>query len=163
MSLIKDVVAFATGGGGKVLWDAVESFFPTPEAKLQAKIAMDAAAAQQEKQQLDSALAFAESLNERISQQEGTAADLKSIPIVGPLMLFLRGAQRPVWGYAVLFMDYQVYSGIWKLDASRPEESAVFYIINFLVLGFLFGERAIINILPLVQNFLSTVRNKQGA
>lgn len=163
MSLLKDVVEFATGGAGKVLWDTVEQYFPTPESKLQAKLAFDEAAAKQEKQQLDSALAFADSLNERIAQQEGTAADLRAVPFVGPALICLRGAQRPVWGYAVLYMDYMVYSRQWQISPVDQEQAAVFYVINFLVLGFLFGERAIINVLPLVQNFLATAKNKQGA
>lgn len=90
---------------------------------------------------------------QRIRDLEGTAADLKTIPILGPIVIFLRGTQRPVWGYGVMWMDYNVYSGIWHLPAGSREE-ACFYIINLLVLGFLFGERAIQNLMPLFERLL---------
>lgn len=55
-------------------------------------------------------------------------------------------------------MDFMVFSGAWKIDEfvkivgnntiGTNIESA-FWMINFLVLGFLFGERAMKNVLPL--------------
>jgi hypothetical protein len=93
--------------------------------------------------------------NKRISDLEGTASDLKSIPIIGPILLFLRGAQRPFWGFATIYLDYQVFSKGWNLDPGSQAGSA-FYVINLLVLGFLFGERAIQNVLPYMTQFKGT-------
>lgn len=90
--------------------------------------------------------------NQRISEMEGTAKDLKTIPIIGPIVIFLRGMQRPVWGFATLFIDFKWFSGDWKLD--EPQMNAM-YLINLLVLGFLFGERAIKNLEPLIMKILA--------
>jgi hypothetical protein len=92
--------------------------------------------------------------NARIRDLEGTAADLKSLPVLGNIMLFLRGSQRPIWGFCTLFLDYQVYSGAWKLTSGTQQEAA-FYIINFLVLGFLFGERAVQNVMTYMSQFFT--------
>jgi len=89
---------------------------------------------------------------------EGTASDLKSIPVLGAVMLFLRGSQRPVWGFATILLDYQVFSASWKLD--DPIISNAFWVVNFLVLGFLFGERAVTNIMPFITNMIQA---KNGA
>lgn len=100
-------------------------------------------------------LQFNQQLDKRIADQEGTAKDLLALPFIGRLMIFLRGAQRPIWGFGVLFMDFQVFSGVWILVENSKTELS-FFIVNFLVLGFLFGERAVKNILPLVNQFLAT-------
>ena len=78
---------------------------------------------------------------------------------LGRIVIFLRGAQRPIWGYFVLVMDIMVFSGRWNLvklaeqtkTASMVDIQSAFWIINFLVLGFLFGERAVKNVMPLLQ------------
>lgn len=90
--------------------------------------------------------------NTRIKEMEGTAADLKTIPIIGPIIIFLRGMQRPVWGFATLFMDFKWFSGGWALD---EQQTNAMYLINLLVLGFLFGERAIKNLEPLIMKILA--------
>lgn len=89
----------------------------------------------------------AELLNQRIAEHEGTASDLKAIPFFGPLMIFLRGLQRPVWGFATLYMDF-LWFAEWTTLTGKQESALM--IINVLVLGFLFGERAIKNVMPLV-------------
>lgn len=97
---------------------------------------------------------------ERATELEGSAKDLLKLPVVGRIVIFLRGAQRPVWGYMSLFMDYQILSGKWEVQMTVPEtgaytaEGCLIIAINVLVLGFLFGERTIKNILPLVTRFL---------
>lgn len=93
--------------------------------------------------------------NDRIKSLEGTAADLKQFGWIGKIVIFLRGLQRPLWGYAIIFMDYMVFSGTWALDPDDKTKSSAFWIINFLVLGFLFGERAVKNVAPLVEKFLT--------
>ncbi len=91
----------------------------------------------------------ADQLDRRIEQQEGSAKDLKSIPILGHLIIFLRAAQRPIWGYATLYID-----GNWFLH--RPvyteQQQAALIVVNVLVLGFLFGERTIKNLEPLIMS-----------
>jgi len=92
-----------------------------------------------------------ELLNQRIAEYEGTASDLRAIPFFGPVMIFLRGLQRPVWGFATLYMDF-LWFAEWTV-LTQKQESALM-IINVLVLGFLFGERAIKNVMPLITKML---------
>jgi len=92
------------------------------------------------------------SLNDRISSQEGTAKDLLALPVVGRIIIFARGCQRPMWGYAVLYIDYKILSGSWLIPDGTSEQLVL--IINYLVLGFLFGERAVRNIGPIIQKMV---------
>jgi hypothetical protein len=164
MNILKTLIGFATGGTSTTLetvWDAVKDALPDSEAKVQARAQLEEILRAREKDQLDSAISLAENLNQRIAAYEGTASDLKAMPYVGPLLLVARGAQRPVWGYATIWLDYQVYSGAWVIRQDQPELTAAFYIINFLVLGFLFGERALVNLLPVIESLLTTMRQKR--
>ena len=89
----------------------------------------------------------AKQLDKRVSEQEGTAADLKSIPLIGTIVIFLRGVQRPLWGYATLWMDFKWFFEIH--DFTEQQQTAMI-VINILVLGFLFGERTVKNLEPLI-------------
>ena len=91
--------------------------------------------------------------NGRIKDLEGTAADLKTIPVLGPVILFLRGCQRPAFGFFTLIMDWLVFSGAWTILSGSRLESA-FFTVNLLVLGFLFGERAVKNVMPLFERMM---------
>lgn len=162
MNILKSLVGFATSGAGSVLWDAVEKFLPNEEAKAQARLAFEEADRKREKDQLDGAIALADNLNQRIAAYEGTASDLKAVPYIGALLLLARGAQRPIWGYAVIWLDYKIYSSAWVIRADQPELTTAFYVINFLVLGFLFGERALVNLLPAIEVLLATMRQKRA-
>ncbi len=98
--------------------------------------------------------------DERIMSLEGTASDLKAAGWPGRLVLFLRGAQRPAWGFFTLYMDFMVFSGAWKLPEGADPGTGMtmqsaFWIINALVLAFLFGERGLKNILPLISRLQS--------
>tara|TARA_R110001632_G_scaffold35828_4_gene90388 strand:- start:63794 stop:64273 length:480 start_codon:yes stop_codon:yes gene_type:complete len=150
MSIFKKLLDGVTGGFVSTAVDTFKDYFPPDMSaeqiedlelrtkKLQSDI----------QQQMDNASNIAEELlTNRIAQLEGTASDLKSVPIVGPLVLFLRGLQRPLWGYATLFMDYMWFSE-WPTLTSKQESALM--AINILVLGFLFGERAIKNVMPLI-------------
>ena len=95
-------------------------------------------------------------VTERISLLEGTATDLRSVPIIGPIMLFMRGIQRPVWGFGTMYVDFNWFSGSWG-DMTQQQESAL-WVINLLVLGFLFGERAVANLAPIITEMI-TKRN----
>ncbi len=129
------------------LVDTAVKYFPpdiTPEQKTQFELAcreLQIKHAQQTQRLINQAEKL---LTERISQLEGTAKDLLSLPVLGRLLLFLRGAQRPVWGFATLYLDW-CWFAFWQL--SEQQEKAL-TIINLLVLGFLFGERAIQNVMP---------------
>lgn len=90
---------------------------------------------------------------ERTTALEGTAADLKSLAYFGPLVIFARGCQRPIWGFGTLYMDFMVFGGDWVIEEGTRQDSA-FLVINLLVLGFLFGERAVKNLAPLIERLL---------
>ena len=94
-------------------------------------------------------------VNNQIESISNTTNDLKQLPRLGKIGLFFRGIQRPVWGFAVLYIDLMVFSGSgsWKIGQDSPI-SATFLALNILVLGFLFGERAIKNILPLLAKYM---------
>lgn len=151
-------------GGGLVtsVLDTVKSYLPpgmTPQEEGALKLEIERMAFEKQKQ-ADAMLADAErQVTERISLLEGTATDLRAVPIIGPLMLFMRGAQRPVWGFATMWADGMWFSGQWGA-LSQQQESAL-WLINMLVLSFLFGERAVSNLAPLVSEFIAKRSGKQ--
>ena len=89
----------------------------------------------------------ARQLDKRIEEQEGTVKDLKQMPYLGKFVIFLRGAQRPTWGYLTIYMDMLWLFGDYEM--THQQELAL-TIITGLVLGFLFGERAIKNVAPFI-------------
>lgn len=160
LSKIGDVL---TGGLADTAFKAVKEYFPpdmSPEQEAQVKLQLEKMELQR-RAQADKALADAEGrINERIRLYEGTASDLKAVPFLGPLMLFLRGAQRPVWGFATLYLDW-----LWFTDwgALTPQQESALWVINLLVLGFLFGERAVKNVAPMMRDALvARERAKRG-
>lgn len=90
--------------------------------------------------------------NKRITEMEGTASDLKGVPIVGSFILLLRGAFRPIFSYFTLAVDYMVFCGKWDIS-SHNELAGAFYAMNVLVLTFYFGERALKNLLPYIGKY----------
>lgn len=167
MGILSGVISALTGGAsdgaeslGTGLVKAIEDYFPpsaTPEQKEQMRLAAENFALQKEIQLAALSTAAEKELDDRIAMYEGSASDLKAVPILGPLMLFLRGAQRPVWGFATIYIDYAVFSGLWKLSDSTVANA--FWILNTLVLGFLFGERAVTNVMPYITNMVA-VKNQ---
>jgi hypothetical protein len=154
----------ATGGLAETVLDAVQAYFPpnmSAEDKARMKLSLDRVALEREKALNDAIAESERAINERIADYEGTAADLKVMPILGPVMIFARGAQRPLWGFATLYIDFMVFSKSWELERGTTTESA-FWVINLLVLGFLFGERAIKNILPFVSTALRARNGRPG-
>ena len=87
--------------------------------------------------------------NERTKELEGTAADLKSVWLLGPIIIFLRGAFRPVFSYFVLYADYQ-YLIVSAMQNWTERQEALLFAVNLLVLIFFFGERAMKNVMPLL-------------
>jgi len=154
MNLFDKIMAFFTGGTGTVgtIVDAVKSYFPPSMSdKEKAELSLIISKAESDK-----AIEAAKMANEAdkefnalIRDMEGTAADLKTIPILGPILIFLRGAQRPVWGFACLVFDFMIFSGSATIQDGTPQ-GTILVVINVLVLGFLFSERAIKNVMPLI-------------
>lgn len=142
----------------KEVKDVVMAYFPPevpPEKRLEMQMKLDEAEARK-REQIAAALAESERMiTERVALVEGSAQDLRAIPIVGPVVIFLRGLQRPLWGYATLYGDAMWFMGRWQL--TEQQESAL-WVINFLVLGFLFGERAVQNVAPLIADIMSKKR-----
>ena len=117
------------------------------------------AALQEKRLELNADEKGAAQTTDRAAKLEGTAEDLKALPVVGRIIIFMRGCQRPLWGYATLLMDWMLFSKQWALELHNPNgtstiEGIIVLVINFLVLTFLFGERAVKNILPFVIGFL---------
>lgn len=162
MGLLRDIFDGATGGAGTLASSIVETaskYFPpsmTDKEKGEAALALQKLGYEHEAQQSAAIEEGEKTLNERIAQYEGTAADLKTIPILGPIMIFARGSQRVVWGFAVLWFDYYWLFGGMDLD---DRQEMALQIINILVLGFLFGERAIQNVMPM---FTEMVKARKG-
>jgi hypothetical protein len=164
MAIFDKVVDFLTGGIGEKIVEATTKYFPprlSDAEKSQIEQAIRQAAREHEIQLLSLAQKEQEDFHSRLKDLEGTASDLTGAGWMGRVIIFLRGAQRPLWGYFVLIMDVMVFSGHWKiasiqqqattaLDVSLDLQSA-FWVINILVLGFLFGERAVRNVMPMVQ------------
>lgn len=85
--------------------------------------------------------------NDRTKELEGTASDLKALPYVGSVVLFLRGAFRPLFAYFTAYLDWLYF---YQSMAWSDKQQALVYAVNMLVLGFFFGERALKNVLPTV-------------
>jgi len=133
-------------------FEIVKEYFPSAQAKAEAKLKYERFIHEKQNDANENSLKIDHEFNQRIKDMEGTASDLKTIPIIGHLVIFIRGAQRPTWGIFTLYADYMVFSKGWNLS-EEPELRAMLFAINILVLGFLFGERAVKNILPFVKEF----------
>ena len=168
MSFFSAITNFLTGGLGGKIADKVMAQFPdklseADQAAIRAAVVQ--ATREHELKLLELAREQDEEFNTRIKEMEGTAKDLQQFGLFGKIIVFLRGAQRPIWGYTVMLMDVMVFSGKWNLaelsqtvgntTVGTNIESA-FWLINFLVLGFLFGERAMKNVLPLMKGLNQT-------
>ena len=156
MNLLTKVTSMMGGGILDSVIDVAKSYFPpsmTDKEKAEAELAMMAVKADTELKLSGMMRDIQEMYENRIRDMEGTAGDLKTIPIIGPIIIFMRGMQRPVWGFSVLYLDCMVFSGEWVIaDGSRQDTA--FLIINLLVLSFLFGERAIKNLSPLIERLV---------
>lgn len=153
------LIDFLTGGIGTELVKGVSSFikgqFPdklSEADQLAIQIKMTEIANEQVTKAADIARQESAEFNSRIKEMEGTAADLKAIPVLGPMMLFLRGAQRPVWSMGTLYFDYRWFTSGASFD---EQQSTALIVVNSLVLGFLFGERALKNLEPMIVKVFS--------
>ena len=156
MSILSGITDFLGGGMFKEIKEGVMSYFPpdlspTQRADIEAK--METLMQQKTKEANRVLEATAAQLDKRIAEQEGTAKDLNAMGWIGKPIIFARGAQRPVWGFATLVMDWQ-----WLFETSRvftEKQEMALIVINILVLGFLFGERAVKNLEPLIMKMFS--------
>ena len=147
LTKITDIVGGSLFGEVK---DLVTTYFP-PDMSEEAKAELSIKLAELEQKKtlaINNNLADAErTLNERIAEQEGTASDLKQLPIIGRIVLFLRGLQRPTWGFFAMYLDYEWFT---TSPGYTEQQQTALIVINILVLGFLFGERTIRNLSPLI-------------
>ena len=130
--------------------DLLHKFIPTKEKRDEAQRELISLMHNNEMEAQKITLEVEQTFNQRIKDMEGTAKDLTQSGWMGRIVLFLRGAQRPLWGYAVIYMDFMIFSSRWTIPEENPQLQNAFWIINFLVLGFMFGERAVKNVGPLV-------------
>lgn len=155
MSLLDKITDFVGGGLFKEAKELIKDYWPpdlSPEKRTELEMRLTEA---QHKRDLDAQRIIIESeqaITERIAQLEGTVSELKTIPFVGSFVIFTRAMQRQVWGYSTLYINFLWFSGKWTF--TEQQESAM-WVINLLVLGFLFGERAIQNIAPLISDLMS--------
>lgn len=158
----ESIGSFLTGGLSDKIIGAVEKFFPpsmSEQEKLEFKIKLQQETHRQELEMLQLLNESEKEFNKRTIDLEGTANDLKSIPFVGAVIIFLRGAFRPLFSYFVFFLDYKVFSHQWILT---DQQDSLFWAINILVLGFFFGERAIKNITPIIGQYFGNKTNTKN-
>lgn len=151
MSILSKLMDFFGGSLFKDIKDGVMQYFPpdmTPQEKALAELKVEQFLLRKQIVAEQILMRSAAQLDKRIAEQEGTAKDLRAVPILGSIILLARGAQRPIWGFATLWMDNQWFFGAFE-DFSSKQETALI-VINILVLGFLFGERAVQNLTPLI-------------
>jgi hypothetical protein len=147
LTKITDVVGGSLFGSVKEL---ITDYFPpdmSPEKKAELQRKIDEMEFKKQIAILEAAADAEKTLNQRIAEQEGTASDLKQLPIVGRIVLFLRGLQRPMWGFFVMYIDFEWFT---KAPTYTEQQQSALIVINLLVLGFLFGERTITNLKPLI-------------
>lgn len=168
-SVFSKVLNFVSGGIGEELVKGIMDRIPNKlneheEANL--KLAVMEATRQHELKMYELAVEDEKEFNERIKELEGTGRDLRQAGWLGRVVLFFRGLQRPIWGYMVLVLDFMVYSGKWNLQeitGGNPEIQSqlmsAFWVINLLVLGFLFGERAMKNVLPFFKDTIGKIKS----
>ncbi len=153
MKFFEKVTSLLSNRVFKDVGDLIDRFVTTGAEKQQIKTELMDLKHRHEMEAVKLSLAAEQEFNQRVKELEGTAKDLHQSGWLGKVVLFMRGAQRPLWGYFVSYMEYMVFAGNWSLKGNEKLESA-FWIINFLVLGFLFGERAVKNVAPLVSEMM---------
>jgi hypothetical protein len=155
MSWIKDLLKSVTTGEGLAtkLIDTVSGYIPSKEDKARLEIEIRSIAHNQELELQKAELEADKELNTRIKDLEGTAKDLLQAGWMGKIVLFLRGTQRPAWNYGTFYVNMMYFTGHIKLTDSGEN---LLYVIDVLVLGFLFGERAVKNVAPLIKDMMQS-------
>lgn len=157
---------------GKLV-DTVKDYFPpsmSEQEKANLQIAITDAVHQKEVELIE--LAHKDQIIhiDQMKSMEGTATDLLQAGWLGRIMLFLRGSQRVVWGIGTFVFDiFWFFTDKIPLPLtvkmSDPDNSAVTIMVadpvttgkitiivtvHMLVLSFLYGERAIKNLTPMI-------------
>ena len=160
LKAIGKAVAGFISGGSEIL-SIVDKVLPdrlSEGERLKLQMEIDAAGADRKIKMLEVWNEQEAAFQEHVREMEGTAKDLKAIPILGHVMLFVRGIQRPLWTLATLWIDVSVLSGKWDLSATAGSNGdqawAILWVINVLTLTVLFGERALQNVMPLIEKLL---------
>ncbi|GAB6175948.1 hypothetical protein JCM16814_08390 [Desulfobaculum senezii] len=174
MNLLTTAKNLLFGGDGKgavgSIIDAVQDYFPpsmSEAEKAQLSMRIKDAEHQRNMDLMDRAAQMVAAFNDRIKAMEGTAKDLAQFGLIGRVIVFLRGLQRPAFGFMTLWADVGVFTGRISITMQTPSmfrdgqlvpgswtpEGVAFVGLNFLVLTFLFGERAIKNVMPIVLEF----------
>jgi hypothetical protein len=160
MSFFTKVINFISGGIGEKIIETVREYFPpalSEADRVKIEVAIREASRQHELRLIALAQREQQAFDQRVKELEGTAADLRQFGFIGKIVIFLRGIQRPIWGFFVLYLDLMVFSGRWEFrgvesggasGALPLDLLSAFWVVNFLVLGFLFGERAMRNVMP---------------
>lgn len=151
-SIAAGVAKFFGGDTGKEVVGFIRDRFPgkMSEAEL-AEVAAetDKREMEREKNVMDWAREQDQQFFTFTKDMEGTAADLRTIPYVGGLIIFLRGAFRPIFAYFTLYLD-----AVWMLtetsDSWTDQQNTAMIVINVVVLVFFFGERTVKNLMPLI-------------
>lgn len=162
MNVLAEIGNFLTGGIAEKLFDAVEKHFPPEMSEAQRLAARLEAQKLDHEHQLEGQRLQIENeraITERVKELEGTVKELKTIPLIGPVVIFTRAMQRQIWGYGTLYIDFMWFSGAWKMD---EQQQSAMWVINLLILGFLFGERAIQNLAPLISDMMAKGRTNKA-
>lgn len=150
MSILSKITDFIGGSLFKEIKDTVVTYFPpdmSPQQKAAAELKLQELLHEKHMQANKVLNDAAAQLDRRIADQEGTASDLRAVPFFGTLVLFFRGLQRPLWGFSTMYMDYKwLFGG----GSFTEQQNTAMIVINILVLGFLFGERTLKNLEPLI-------------
>ena len=163
--IAKGIAGFFTGDTGKEVVGFIRDRFP---AKLSdAELAeIQADADRREMQRERDAMEWANQQDAEFfkftKDMEGTAADLKGVPVLGPIVIFMRGMFRPIFAYFTMYLDFMWFT----TDTSHwtEQQNTAMIVINIIVLVFFFGERTVKNLLPLIgQVFGAKAAAQQGA
>jgi len=162
VGIFSSIANLLGGGVASAVSETIQAYFPPDMSeadKAKLSLAIKQAEMEHERALLELAHRAEAEFDKRLAEFEGTASDLKTLPVLGPVLLFLRGCQRPAWGFGALAVDWMVFSGAWDVPLALPQggwtpQGTALVALNVLVLGFLFGERAVKNVMPLVTRML---------
>lgn len=150
MSLLGKLGDIVGGSLFKEVKDTVMAYYPpdmTDQEKAKAELELTKVLHEKEIATNNALQEAAQELDRRVAEQEGTAKDLMALGIIGKPIVFLRGVQRPLWGFAVMYFDNKWF---FSADKFSEQQQTALIVINVLVLGFLFGERTVKNLEPLI-------------
>lgn len=160
--ITRTALGVVTGGLTERIIDIVDEAAGddlSPEQKLKIRLGAQGEITARERIAAETADQQEKNVTERVAKLEGTAKDLMSVPILGPLVLFIRGTIRPGITILVGVIDYRVFTGDVVLVQQAGDVTVnllpLLVTINLVVLGFWFGERAFKNVAPLAAQFLT--------